>query len=330
MSQYIYAIKGILKETLDVLKELFAILIPAIIVVKILKEAGVVEYLSQALEPFMGLFGLPGEMAIVWTTGIVTNIYGAIAVFMMLTADVQLSGAQMSVLCTMLLIAHALPVELALTHRVGGHFLYLGLVRLAGAIFCGIILHQIYSYWELLKEPAVILWTGQLEENNLWDWGLNQINNLAFIAVVLFSLLLMMRILNAIGFTDLLARMLKPLLVFMGISQHGASIAVFGLLAGITFGSGLLLAEVKNNQLPSRDIVLVLTFLSLCHGIIEDTTLMLMMGGHLSGILYFRLAFAAVVLAILSRIPRLNLDLLRTNQVVNTNKSNLIAKGVQS
>lgn len=31
----------------------------------------------------------------------------------------------------------------------------------------------------------------------------------------------------------------------MGISQKGASIAVFGLLAGITFGSGLLFAEVK-------------------------------------------------------------------------------------
>lgn len=315
MNKYISIVKDTINETLFILRELFAILIPAIVIVKILKEVGAVEYLSLTLEPFMQIFGLPGEMAIVWTTGIVTNIYGAIAVFMMIAADLPMTGAQMTVLTTLLLVCHALPVELALTHKVGGHFLYLGFVRFFGAFLCGAILHQIYSYWQLLEEPAVILWTGQIVEESYFDWILNQLNNLVFISIVLFSLLIMMRFLNATGLTALMAKLLKPLLIFMGISSRGASIAVFGLLAGITFGSGLLLAEVKNSNLPSRDVVLVLTFLSLCHGIIEDTALMLLMGGHLSGILFFRFVFAAIVLAIVSRIPRLNLDLLRTNNV---------------
>ena len=76
-------------------------------------------------------------------------------------------------------------------------------------------------------------------------------------------------------------------------------IAIFGLLAGITFGSGLLLAEIKKNQVPARDVFLVLFFLSLCHGIIEDTILMMLIGGSLWGILLGRFVFSIAALGIL-------------------------------
>ena len=64
---------SLIKETTTIAKDLFIILIPAIIVVKILEEAGAIDIISQLLSPTMHLFGLPGEMAIVWTTAMVTN-----------------------------------------------------------------------------------------------------------------------------------------------------------------------------------------------------------------------------------------------------------------
>ena len=64
---------SLIKETAGVAKDLFVILIPAIIVVKILEETGAIDIISKLLEPAMHLFGLPGEIAIVWTTAIVTN-----------------------------------------------------------------------------------------------------------------------------------------------------------------------------------------------------------------------------------------------------------------
>jgi len=302
----------LLKDTADILKELFIILIPAIVIVKILQEVGAIEYLSQALEPAMSLFGLPGEMAIVFTTGIVANIYGAISVFIMLAGELTVSTAQMTVLSLMILVCHSMPVELALTHRVGGNFVFMGLLRFIGAAVSGFILHNILKATNTLQQSATILWSEQAPSDNLIDWVFSQVHNLIFISVVLFCLLTLMKILNKIGFTEMLGKILKPVLILMGISPKGASITVFGLLAGITFGSGLLLAEVKKNSVSSKDIVLVLTFLSLCHGIIEDTALMLLIGGDISGILFFRFAFAIMVLAVFSRLP-INFSALRSN-----------------
>ncbi|MCB0328040.1 MAG: hypothetical protein KDD70_00210 [Bdellovibrionales bacterium] len=301
----------LLRETYSVAIALFKILIPAIIVVKVLQEIGAVAVLSKVLEPVMSLFGLPGSMAIVWTTAMVTNIYGALAVLMLLIGDTPLSVAQMTVLSTMILICHSLPVELALTHRVGGHFLFLGVLRLFGASLAGGVLWQIYSHYGLLEAQAVVRWSAQKVEGSIWDWCINQVNNLGFILIVLFSLLTLMRFLNYVRFTEFLGKLLRPLLILMGISPKGASIAVFGLLAGITFGSGLLLAEIKKSSIPAKDIVLVLSFLSLCHGMIEDTTLMFLFGAHYSGILVFRVVFAVAVLIIFSRLSFVNFELLQ-------------------
>lgn len=300
-------LRSIALETLSVAKELFVVLIPAILVVKVLQVTGVISTISRVLEPIMQVFGLPGETAIVFATATFVNIYGAIAVFMMLVVEIPLTTAQSTVLWTMILICHTLPVELALTHRVGAHFLFLGPLRFFGACICGALLNQLYLITDSLQEPATLRWSEQQVEHSLLDWALNQANNLLTILIVLFCLLSMMRFLNFIRFTEFLGMALNPLLRLMGISKKGTSIAVFGLLAGITFGSGLLLAEIKQNAIPERDIVLVLAFLSLCHGIIEDTALAMLLGGDISGLLFFRLFFSILVLAILSRLPLLNL-----------------------
>lgn len=296
------SVVSLLADTISVAKDLYVVLIPAIIIVKIFQEVGLITQLATLLEPLMQIFGLPGEMAIVWTTAMVTNIYGGIAVLMMLVGDLQLSVAQMSVLGTMILICHALPVELALTHRVGCHFLFLGPLRFFGACIAGVVLHNLYRISGTLNQPAVILWAKQKEEYSYFDWAINQFNSLIMIFFVLLALLTMMRLLTFLKITDVLAKLLKPVLILMGISQKGASIAVFGLLAGITFGSGLLLAETKKNEISARDVVLILAFLSLCHAVIEDTALMLLIGADISAILFFRLLFAIACLAIFSRL----------------------------
>lgn len=297
------ALAGTFTDTLKIAKDLFKILIPAIVVVKVMQELGIVTALSALLAPLMASFGLPGEMAIVWTTAIVTNLYGAISVLIMLSGDISLSAAQMTVLCTMMLVSHAFPVELALGHRVGAHFIFLAGLRFFGSCAIGWLLHLLYSSIGALQEPAIIRWTADIQQGTLLEWCWGQIENLGFILCVLFTLLTLMRLLKYIGFINFMGKLLRPLLLLIGVSPSGASIAVFGLLAGITFGSGLLLSEIKNNSLPVKDVVLVLAFLSLCHGVIEDTTLMLLLGADLSGILIIRTVFALIIVTIIARQP---------------------------
>ena len=292
-------IRDFFAEVSGVLVELFKILIPAIVAVKILEVTGIVAIISQLLEPVMGLFGLPGEMALVITTGLFTNLYAAISVLVMLIGAEPLTVAQSSTLATMLLIAHALPVELALTHKVGAHYLFAGLLRVASSMIAGLTLHTLYSNFQQQQHASTITWVGGSTDGGLFSWALSQVYSLGFTALVLTLLLLVMRGLNATGCIDLLGRKIKPLLSLIGISDKAATITVFGLLAGITFGSGLLVAEARKNTLSERDTVLALAFLSLCHGIIEDTILMMLIGADLFSIVGFRVLFTLLVVTTL-------------------------------
>ena len=57
-----------------------------------------------------------------------------------------------------------------------------------------------------------------------------------------------------------------------------------------------LIEESKKNNISKKDILLSLSFLSLCHSIIEDTILILLLGSHISGILFFRMIYTIVII----------------------------------
>jgi hypothetical protein len=80
------------------------------------------------------------------------------------------------------------------------------------------------------------------------------------------------------------------------MSEKVANIILIGLTLGISFGGGFLIEESKKNNISKRDILLSLSFLSLCHSVIEDTILILLLGSHISGILFFRLIYTIVII----------------------------------
>lgn len=278
-------------------------MIPVIIIVKILSELGAIDLISRLLSPLMGLMGLPGEAALIWAAAIFTNLYSAIAALLAIYPDPVLSVQQMTVLTTLMLVCHALPIELALCEKVGGSFRLMAPLRFFGALLLGILLHLIYSSFNQTSDIAVVNWVAQRSDENLIDWTYNQVINLLFVPCVLTGLLILVRLFDLLGINRLLAIILSPILRLIGISQTAATIAIFGLLAGITFGSGLLLAEARKKAVAPRDIILVLALLSLSHGLIEDTTLMLLMGADIYGILLGRVLFSIAVIAVIARLP---------------------------
>ena len=66
-------------------------------------------------------------------------------------------------------------------------------------------------------------------------------------------------------------------------------------------GGGLLIREAEVGYVSRRDIFASLTMLALCHSLIEDTLLVMLLGAHISGVLWMRIAFTLVVLAIITR-----------------------------
>ena len=124
-------------------------MIPIIIAVKILQEFGAVDALGKILSPVMGIVGLPGSMGLVWATTILSNIYTGIVVFVSVTANESLTVAQTTVLASMMLVAHNLPIELRIAQKAGARLRFMGLLRMGGAFVLGWGLFRIYQLGRL-------------------------------------------------------------------------------------------------------------------------------------------------------------------------------------
>ena len=114
--------------------------------------------------------------------------------------------------------------------------------------------------------------------------------------MIIFLIITTINILKFIGLWQFIINILKIPLSYLGMSEKVANIILIGLTLGISFGGGFLIEESKKNNISKKDILLSLSFLSLCHSIIEDTILILLLGSHISGILFFRMIYTIVII----------------------------------
>jgi len=287
--------RALLREAGRTCWAVFRIIIPVSIAVRFLQQWGLVEQLGRLLGPVMSLVGLPGEMGLVWATALLTNLYAAMVVFAALLPDVPVTVAQTTVLTTMMLVAHGLPVELRICQKAGPRMRVVVVIRLLGALVLGVVLWQVYSRAGLLAGPNVPVWRPPPPDPTWWGWARGQAALMLKIFGIILALLGLMRLLERIGAVRLMDRVLAPVLRVLGMTPAAAPLAIIGMTLGISYGGGLIIRQAQSGRLAKRDIFFSLVLMSLCHSIIEDTLLMVALGGHVSGVLLARGAFALVV-----------------------------------
>jgi len=200
------------REAFSVALPLFRIMIPMIIVVKILKEIGAIEILGQWLAPVMGIVGLPGSMGLVWAATMVAGFFPGMIVFADLAASEMLTVGQVTVLTSMMLIAHSLPVELQIADKAGPRWLSMGVLRIGGALLYGLILNQILLWGNWLAESSVLLWSPESGPVDLQTWAWDQVVGLLLMFVILLGIMLLMKVLDKFGLSKFLQSIFKPLL----------------------------------------------------------------------------------------------------------------------
>ncbi len=294
-------LKSLGKDTVTTSWELLRITIPVIIITKICEELGFVVVLSDLLEPVMNVVGLPGPLGLVWATAILTNMYGAMVVFAALAPELHLSAAQATILCSMMLIAHSLPLELSISKRAGAAFTPIAFLRIVGAFVYGLLLNTLCSSFNIWQEPAVVIFHAEQRVQTLLQWAGGQLQNLGVIVGVIFCILIIMRLLRLLGILTFLERMLEPLLPPFGMSRRAAPVTVVGMVMGISYGGALIIRETNSGKMGRKEIFFSLALMGLSHSLIEDTLLMMALGGCLGGILWGRLAFSLVVIFLLAR-----------------------------
>ena len=299
MNRYIAHLITIFHDTTRTSLILFRIMIPVSIIVKILELTGLIEHIGDLLTPLMQFLGLPGSTGLIWATAMITNIYGGIIVFITIASEQAFTIAQATILGSMILIAHSLPVEVTIARKAGIKAWFTVFFRIISAIIFGYILHSTFSAFHLLQSPSTMAWTKVTTNATIPDWILSQLNNYVMIFSIIFLLLLLMSILKKIGIIEKLNQFMEPGLEKIGLSKQAAPLTIIGTTLGISYGGGIIIDEAQSGNLSKKDAFLSVSLMGLSHSLIEDTLLMMTIGASLIGILFGRVLFSILLMILL-------------------------------
>ncbi|MFO7765182.1 MAG: nucleoside recognition domain-containing protein [Pelovirga sp.] len=302
LKQFFQAVAELFRDAVRTSLMLFKIIIPISIVTRFLQQWGIVDQFGILLGPVMEVVGLPGQMGLVWATAMVTNIYGGMVVFASLAPGLELTVAQVTVLGTMVLIAHALPVELRIAQKAGTRFRSTALIRVLGALLLGWLLHLSYQFTGTLQQANQALWNPPPVDPTWNAWIVAELRTMLIIFLIILTLMAILSLMKKIGISALMTRLLEPLLNLLGMSRDAAPVTIIGMTLGLSYGGGLIIQEAQSGRLSKRDLFASVTLMGLCHSIIEDTLLVMVLGAHLSGIFWGRLIFSLLVVFLLVRL----------------------------
>ena len=124
------------KDAVKTSLKIFKIMIPVSLLMAVLNYVGIINKLSIFLQPAANLLGLGGRSILVLLSGYLVNTYSAIA----LMISLDLSLREMSILSSMVLLSHTLPIELSIQKKAGGNVWLLLFIRVGASILTGFLL----------------------------------------------------------------------------------------------------------------------------------------------------------------------------------------------
>lgn len=282
--------KGISKG-LETTWTLGKIIFPITFIVSILKYTPVIDFLSNSLQPVMGIFGLSGESAIILVLGNILNLYAGIGA--MLTMDLTVKEAY--ILSIMLSLSHNIIVETAITTRIGLNPWIVGSLRLGMSFFLAFIINL---FWKGGQEKAqYLLNPPEIEVLNSWpeilvNAGQTAAMGILQIIIIVIPVMIFIQILKDIDILPLLAKLMSPLTRLIRVSDKTGVTLLAGLLFGIAYGAGVIIQTAKEENLSKKDLYLVSIFLVSCHAVIEDTLIFAPLGINVLYLLLVRVALA--------------------------------------
>ena len=293
------------KDSFEAFYELAKILLPVIILVKIGVELGLIEKLSNILAPVMSVVGLSGEMGIVWATSILTNIYAGLIAISSLSSTSHIDVGQFTIICTMVLIAHSIPIETVIARKCGVKSWFIVFIRIFLAFLSGFILKHIYANYPEFQERVVFELASVSTSPTLFEWAKGELFKLAAIFGIIWILLHFIELVKITKLENLLLRILNPLLKPIGITKASSNLLMAALLLGMSYGGALIIKESSSGRISKREVFACITFLTIAHALVEETLLTMAFGAHISGVLGARVISGYLLTIIVLQFPSL-------------------------
>ena len=266
------------------------LIIPLFILAEILLYLDVLKYIAFIFEPITNVLDLPKEASIGIAAAMFFNIYAGLAFL----APLHLDPYQWTILGTFLGVAHSLVVENVIMKKIGIPYWYSWSLRISLAFLAIVPLKfmpkEYFQTIEINTETIVQKAYANFSDMLLYALKDSVILSLKVIAIVT-AIIFIMDYLKSRDFMQTYQQKTNSLFSI-----------VAGLLLGITYGAGIILAEVNKGTLSKVDIFFIGTFLMICHSIIEDILLFVIFGANGWMILAIRIIMAFIfsyILAIL-------------------------------
>lgn len=281
--------------------KLLKILIPITVIVKTCMEYGVIEYLSPILSPIMSLLGLPPVAAVVWATAMISNLWGGVIILGTIGSATDFTVAQATILAIIMLMTHALPIELKIASKCGVNIFFALCLRLLNSFTLGFIFYAVFKQFDLLSGPAHIS-LNQTQQITLTAWATNQAYSYLIILAALFGLVFSIELSRSKGWIAFAESFMEPSLRIIGISRKATAINIIGIFLGLNYGGALLLREIDEGDISQDDKVLSVTLMSTIHSIFSDTIIMLMIGSSFFWIFLVRISYCYLFMWLFSKI----------------------------
>lgn len=271
---------------------LLKIILPISLLVRFLDYFGVIALMADYLDPLFNYMGLPGSTAIVFLTSIFLPLYAPLAII----TSMSITLRELTILALMCQIAHNLPVESAVQARTGTTFWSMTLLRITASIATGFVLNLI-----LPQEMGMPLFaqTGIEVMHSVPDvllaWLKSSLGISLLITVIVFSLNLLYRALEAYHIIPRLSKGVEPLLKLFGLPPSTSFLWLIGCIVGLAYGGALMMDQMKEGKVTRTEADLLNHHLAVSHSVIEDNLLFVALGVSLWWIMGVRLTLAWLV-----------------------------------
>lgn len=260
-----------LRGTLWMLK----ILVPCSLLTFMIDVSGLLAHLEFMLAPAMGLLSLPPEAALPLAAGLLAGIYGAVAAM----AVLDFSMAETILLAVFLLISHNIIQEGIVQARSGLNFFKATAARLTASVVTVLCVAGLLPPVEGGDPPLAAIAHGAqplnvLLQGWLWDTGVLCLQIFAIIT----AMMVVMEWMRAARVIPWLARILRPVLKLMGLSQRVAILWLTAAVFGLSYGAAVIVEEAREGDFEKEEIEGLQLSIGINHALIEDPAIFLALG----------------------------------------------------
>ncbi len=250
------------------------IVIPVSFLVTLLQWTGWLGRLDFLLTPLMKLINLPPEATLPIISGMLVNIYAAIAAMTAL----PFTHEQMTLIAVFTLICHNLIAEGIIQHKSGINVVIATLVRFTAATLVVIIVSQFLGDTsQSTTAPAgLIVHTPLLEA--LKGWGKDTIGLLLRILGIVMTIMIMLEFSESMRWTEYSLKLFRPLMKILRLPERAALLWVTSATFGLMYGGAVIVSEAKKGFLTREELERLHISIGINHSMVEDTALFMVLG----------------------------------------------------